>query len=278
MEIKRNTIALVCLFFCGCTSNPFWEDQPTKKLNISGTVTLEDRETDVPVYVWIEDLDISGYTDAESKFSMDISGLETGDGSFTGEVRVFYYVHNYLAQHSILSITGGRLASGQTDFDEDGMLLEPVVLEKLASFDVTCDDSWNKSQGDSLRVKMEISVMEHDISIFSNVKSIDHDYVPSGIMFYTATQEEAYFDQNNIDYLNRFDLDSGLSITWTYWLGSEDITAPTGDYYIRPWFMILQDGVPDALFQSLGIEEMETISVNYLSIPIDIAQKSISLD
>ena len=120
--------------------------------------------------------------------------------------------------------------------------------------------------------------MEHDISIFSNVKSIDHDYVPSGIMFYTATQEEAYFDQNNIDYLNRFDLDSGLSIKWSYWLGSEDITAPAGDYDIRPWFMILQNGVPDALFQSLGIEEMETISVNYLSIPIDIAQKSISLD
>jgi len=278
VEIKRNTIALVCLFFCGCTSNPFWEDQPTKKLNISGTVTLEDRETDVPVYVWIEDIGVSGYTDADSKFSMDISGLETGDGSFTGDVRVFYYVHNYLAQHSILNITGGRLSSSQTDFDQDGILREPVVLDKLASFDLNCDNSWNRAAGDSLRVNLEISIMGHDIGIVSNVKSIDHDYIPSGVMFYLSPQEEIYFDQDNIDHLKQYDLGSGSSITWTFTIGPDDLTAPAGDYYIRPWFMILQDQVPEDLFQSLSIENLETISRDHLILPIDMADKSISLD
>jgi hypothetical protein len=278
VEIKRKTIALVCLFFCGCTSNPFWEDQPTKKLNISGTVTLEDRETDVPVYVWIEGLGLSGHTDSESKFSMDISGLETGDGSFTGDVRVFYYVHNYRAHYSTLYITGGRLSSGQTDFDQDGMLLETVVLEKLASFDVTCDNSWNRAMGDSLRVKLKISIMEHDIGIVSNVKNIDHDYIPSGLMFYLSAQGEMYFDQNNIDYLKQYDLVSGSSTTWNYTIGPDDLTAPAGDYYIRPWFMILQDQVPDALVQSLGITDLETISRDHLILPIDIVDKIISLD
>jgi len=278
VEIKRNTIALVCLFFWACTSNPFWEDQPTKKLNISGTVNLEDRETDVPVYVWIEDIDVSGYTDAESKFSVDISGLETGDGSFTGDVRVFYYVHNYIAQHSILTITGGRLSSSQTDFDQDGILLQPVVLEKLASFDLNCDNSWNRAARDSLRVNLEISVMEHDIGIVSNVKNIDHDYIPSGVMFYLSAQEEIYFDQNNIDYLKQYDLGSGSLTTWNFTIGPHDLTAPAGDYYIRPWFMILQDQVPDDLFQSLGITDLETISASHLNIPIDIVEKSISID
>jgi len=278
VEIKRNTIALVFLFFWACTSNPFWEDQPTKKLNISGTVTLENRETDVPVYVWIEDLGLSGYTDADSKFSIDISGLETGDGSFTGDVRIFYYVHNYLAQHSILNITGGRLASSQTDFDQDGILLQPVVLEKLASFDLNCDNSWHRAEGDSLRVKLKISIMGHDIGILSNVKSIDHDYIPSGLMFYLSPQEEFYFDQNNIDFLMQYELDSGTLATWTFTIGPDDLTAPSGDYYIRPWFVILQDHVPDALFQSLGIEDLETISRDHLILPIDMAEKSISLD
>ena len=277
MEIKRNTIALVCLFFWACTSNPFWEDQPTKKLNISGTVTLEERETDVPVYVWIEDLGVSGHTDADSKFSIDISGLETGDGSFTGEVRVFYYVHNYLAQHSTLNITGGRLASSQTDFDQGGILLQPVVLEKMASFDVTSDNSWNRAAGDSLRVNLKISVMGQDIGILSNVKNIDHDYIPSGVMFYLSAQEEIYFDQNNIDYLKQYGLDAGSTATWTFTIGPDDLTAPSGDYYIRPWFMILQDQLPDDLFQSLGIADLETISRDHLILPIDMADKSISL-
>ena len=88
-----------------------------------------------------------------------------------------YYVHNYIAQHSILTITGGRLSSSQTDIDQDGILLQPVVLEKLASFDLNCDNSWNRAARDSLRVNLEISVMEHDIGIVSNVKNIDHDYI-----------------------------------------------------------------------------------------------------
>jgi hypothetical protein len=87
-----------------------------------------------------------------------------------------------------------------------------------------------------------------------------------------------YFDQNNIDYLKQYDLVSGSSTTWNYTIGPDDLTAPAGDYYIRPWFMILQDQVPDALVQSLGITDLETISRDHLILPIDIVDKSISLD
>ena len=120
--------------------------------------------------------------------------------------------------------------------------------------------------------------MGHDIGIVSNVKSIDHDYIPSGVMFYLSAQEEIYFDQNNIDHLKQYDLGSGSSVTWTFTIGPGDLIAPAGDYYIRPWFMILQDQVPDDLFQSLGIEDLEIISRDHLIMSIDMADKSISLD
>ena len=120
--------------------------------------------------------------------------------------------------------------------------------------------------------------MGHDISIVSSVKNIDHDYIPSGVMFYSNVQEEMYFDQNNIDYLKQYDLGSGSSTTLIFTIAPDDLIAPTGDYYIRPWFIILQDQVPDGMNQSLGIAELETISRDHLSLPIDIAEKSISLD
>ena len=102
--------------------------------------------------------------------------------------------------------------------------------------------------------------------------------IPSGVMFYLSPQEEIYFDQDNIDHLKQYDFDAGSSSTWTFTIGPGDLTAPGGDYYIRPWFMILQDHVPEALFQSLGIEDLEMISRDHLILPIDMADKSISLD
>ncbi len=99
MEIKQNITFLIFILIYGCTSNPFWEDERTKKLTISGTVIAENRDTDVPVYVWLEDLNISGQTNSDNEFSIDISGLETADGSFSGKVRVFYYIHNYKVEY-----------------------------------------------------------------------------------------------------------------------------------------------------------------------------------
>ena len=167
MEIKQNIIVVICIFICGCTSNPFWDDQPTKKLTISGAVIAEDRETDVPVYIWVEDLDISGRTNSDNEFSIDISGLETADGSFSGEVRVFYYIHNYKVEYSVLSITEGRFSSNQTDFSDDGMLNQQIVLEKLASLNVSCDNTWDRSLEDSIRIRMEIKVKDHNISMLT---------------------------------------------------------------------------------------------------------------
>ena len=275
MEIKQNIIILICIFICGCTSNLLWDDQPTKKLTISGTVIAEDRETDVPVYIWVEDLNIAGRTNSNNEFSIDISSLETTDGSFNGEVRVFYYIHNYKVDYSILSITNGRLSSNQTDFDDDGMLNQQVVLEKLASFIVSCDDTWNQGLEDSIRIKMEIKVKDHNISILTGLKSVGQDYAPAGLMFYQSTPEDFYFDQNNLGFISQSNFSSGVSVELIYWLGNGNISAPAGIYYIRPWFFIIQGDIPGGLYQSLGLIDVELINFDHLSLPLDVPLRSI---
>ena len=277
MEIKQNIIILICIFICGCTSNPFWDDQPTKKLTISGAVIAEDRETDVPVYIWVEDLDIVGRTNSDNEFSIDISGLETADGSFSGEVRVFYYIHNYKVEYSILSITEGRFSSNQTDFDENGMLNQQIVLEKLASFNVSCDDTWNRSLEDSIRIRMEIKVKGHNISMLTGLKSVGQDYAPAGVMFYQSASEDFYFDQNNVAFIGQSDFSSGASVELLYWLENGDIVAPAGMYTIRPWFFIIETDIPDGLYLSLGLNDIQSISYEQLILPSDIPIRSISL-
>ena len=290
MEIKQKIIIFI-LFFCGCTSNPFWEDKPTKKVNISGIVIAEERVSDAPVYVWIEDLGVSGHADTTGYFSIDIPNLEAENGNFSGSVRVFYYIHNYRASYSDLFITDGRLTSAQTDFDEGGRLLDSIKLEKLVSLDLTIDNYWNISAGGTLSFSLNLNIKEHPVSILAHVNQPggQQGYEPSGVLFSLNNNEEVYYDENNIDFLQRYDFDPGLSITWTYYIAPDDITpfviddyisldqqlVTTGSYQVRPFAFIQQDQVPNELIQSLGILDTENISVNFLIMPLDMIEKSI---
>ena len=290
MEIKQKTIIFI-LFFCGCTSNPFWQDKPTKKVNISGIVIAEERVSEVPVYVWIEDLDVSGHADTTGYFSIDIPSLEAENGNFSGSVRVFYYIHNYRASYSDLYITDGRLTSAQTDFDEDGRLLDSIKLEKLVSLDLTIDNNWNRSAGDTLIFSLDLNIKEYPVSIFAHVNQPggQQGYEPSGVLFSLISNNETYYDENSIDFLQRYDLDPGVSITWTYYIAPDAITPfviddyitldqqliPTGSYHIRPFAFIQQDQVPDDLVQSLDILDTENISVDFFKMPLDMIEKNI---
>ena len=142
--------------------------------------------------------------DTAGNFSIDIPNLDSQDGSFSGSIRVFYYIHNYKVEHSNLYITNGRLSNAQTDFDQNGNLLEVVYLDRLASFDMSfsgdiTDNVWDSSNGDTLNVDFRINIQDHPVSIYSNVKVLvePHDYVPSGVLFYSSLNNELYYNQDN---------------------------------------------------------------------------------
>ena len=294
MEIKQKIIALF-FFFCGCTSNPFWEDSPTKKVNISGVVVAENRASNTPVYIWIEDLDVSNYTDTTGSFSIDIPSLEAENGNFSGSVRVFYYIHNYIAHHSYLYITDGRLTSAQTDFDDDGSLLDTVKLKKLVSLELDTESAWDRSAGDSITFKMKLGINNRSVTIFSHVNQISgqQEYEPSGVLFSLIEDQDAtYFDDNKIDFLQRYDFEPFSSITWTYNIAPDDLvpfviddyisldeqSVSSGDYRVLPFLFIEQNEIPDKLVQSLGISEIRNISTDFLNMPLDMLDKTISIE
>ena len=123
MEIKNKLTLLALVIFTGCTSNPFWSDSPSKKINIQGYVFKQDSVSNVPVFVFIDHLGVSTNTDENGFYSIDLPNLEMEYGNFSGSVKIYYYIHNYKVFHSNLYITNGRLTSAQTDFDQNGALL-----------------------------------------------------------------------------------------------------------------------------------------------------------
>ena len=94
MELIKNLTATLLFFLVGCTSNPFWEDKPSKKVKIEGYVFANERVSDVSVCVYVEELNVFTYADSSGYFSIDLLNLESEVGNFSGSVKVFYYLHN----------------------------------------------------------------------------------------------------------------------------------------------------------------------------------------
>ena len=291
MELIKNLTATLLFFLVGCTSNPFWEDKPSKKVEIEGYVFANERVSDASVFVYVEDLNVFTYTDSSGYFSIDLLNLESGVGNFSGSVRVFYYLHNYKLAYSTLFITNGRLTGSQTDFDEYGTLIEPVILQKLLSLELSINNVWDRSNADSLRFSLTLMSHDEPVSFLSyvNVLSDPRRYVPSGILLKSNQNDAVYFDENDADLIQRTDLNSNDLLQMDYnvssdgflpfviddYISLEQQLVQNGSYLILPYVFIIQENIPHQILSSMGINNVQNISADYFTMPIDMVLKTI---
>ena len=291
MELIKNLIALLCFVLIGCTSNPFWEDSPSKKLKIEGHVSANEKVSDASVFVYIEELNVFTHADSTGYFSIDLLNLESEVGNFSGSVRVFYYLHNYKIAYSDLFITNGRLTGSQIDFDEHGTLKEPVVLQKLLSLELSTNNVWNRSNLDSLRFTLTLTSHDEPVSFLSyvNVLSDPRRYVPSGILLKSNQNDAVYFDENDADLIQRTDLNPNDILQLDYKIGPEGFfpfviddyisieqqLVQNGSYLKLPYIFIIQENIPQQILYIMGITNPQKISAEYFNIPIDMVLKTI---
>ena len=291
MELIKNLTATLLFFLVGCTSNPFWEDKPSKKVKIEGYVFANGRVSDASVFVYIEDLNVFTYADSSGYFSIDLLNLESEVGNFSGSVRVFYYLHNYKLAYSTLYITNGRLTGSQTDFDEYGTLIEPVILQKLLSLELSINNVWDRSNADSLRFSLTLMSYDEPVSFLSyvNVLSDPREYVPSGILLKSNQNDAVYFDENDADLIQRTDLNPNDILQLEYnvspngffpfviddYISLEQQLVQNGSHLILPYVFIIQDNIPQKILSSMGISNAQNISAEHFTMPIDMVLKTI---
>ncbi len=291
MEIKNRLNLLVLVIFTGCTSNPFWSDSPSKKINIQGYVFKQDSVSKVPVFVFVDGLGVSASTDENSFYSIDLPNLEMENGNFSGSVKIYYYIHNYKVFHSTLYITNGRLTSAQTDFDENGALLEPVRLEKIMSLDISIDSFWNRSSADTLKFSLNIVSYDHPLSFHSYVDVLSNPrrYSPSGLLLQAVENESVYYDENGVDLVQTTDMEANQNIQLNYeiapdgflpfiiddYISLDEQLVQNGTHIIMPYIFIIHDDVPIEIYTAMGLQTIEIISTDYLKVPIDIQPKAV---
>jgi hypothetical protein len=291
MAMNKYLIFFVLILCYSCTSNPFWEDSPSKKINIQGYINTQNSVSNVPTFVFVENLNISTYTDTSGFFSIDFPSLEMEDGVFSGAVKVYYYIHNYKLAHSILYITNGRLTSEQIDFDENGVLINAISLKELASFDLSINNIWDRTNGDTLKLSLMITSNNHPFSYFSyvDIQSNPRRYMPSGILLKSKTNQAVYYDKNNTDFLQKTDISLNETKVLDFkvapngffpfiiddYILLEQQLVQNGEHEVLPYIHIIQDDIPDELFESIGIQNAAIIGESFFKMPIDLIKETL---
>ena len=213
------------------------------------------------------------------------------NGNFSGSVKIYYYIHNYKVFHSNLYLTNGRLTSAQTDFDENGALLEPVRLEKIMSLDISIDSFWNRSSADTLKFSLDLVSHDYPVSFHSYVDVLSNPrrYVPSGLLLQSVQNKSVYYDENGVDFVQVTDMEANQNIQLNYeiapngflpfiiddYISLDEQLVQNGAHVILPYIFIIQEDVPEEIYSLMGLQTIESISVDYLKIPIDIVSKTI---
>jgi len=290
MEIKNKTIVFLLISLFSCTSNPFWDDSGTIEMKITGKVITENNQTNVPVSVWLETFDLYTTTDSVGYFSISINNSQTSYGSMNGPVNLYLYIHNYELDSVTVYFTNGMFSKEQTDFSEDGELLNPVEMKKILSGEVILHFNKNSIQTrDTLRVSFNLETHSAvSIDTYKYILQEDGSDFHSGLFFRSLTDNETItiyrftgtnqFGNSVDDQLRNLTYEKNESITWTYYLLSDSLNFSSGDYEVLPYLLIRHDQIPIGLIDAHGGDSALTLSANYLDLPFDILPDTLQIN
>jgi hypothetical protein len=290
MEIKNKTIIFLLISLFSCTSNPFWDDSGTIEMKITGKVITENNQTNVPVSVWLETFDLYTTTDSVGYFSISINNSQTSYGSMNGPVNLYLYIHNYELDSVTVYFTNGMFSKEQTDFSEDGELLNPVEMKKILSGEVILHFNKNSIQTrDTLRVSFNLETHSAvSIDTYKYILQEDGSDFHSGLFFRSLTDNETVtiyrftgtnqFGNSVDDQLRNLAYEKDESITWTYYLLSDSLNLSSGDYEVLPYLLIRHDQIPIGLIEAQGGDSALTLSAYFLDLPFDILPDTLQIN
>ena len=278
---------LILKLFLSCTSNPFWNDPETEQLTLSGTIFSENNTMGTPISVWLETFDRYTTTDENGDFSLIIQNTQSTDGSVSGSLKVYFFIYNYQLDSAEVNFTNGRLSIDQTDFSADGELIKPIELKKILSGEVELELLENDFYDqDTLEIVFDVDIHTAiDIDLYKFIWVEDNFH--SGLIFYDATNDTAimyrfsgYDDYGNIvnDQLRKLSFDMNEESQWQYLIQTDQLFLPSGEYRIVPYFLIDHSFIPQGMIDHMGGEQIFSFSNEYLTIPMDIMTKVVTIN
>jgi hypothetical protein len=87
-------VIVIFVFLMKCTGNPFWNDDidSEDRLTVTGKVQLQDDPDPETIFIWLEGIQVSTYTNSKGEFTLELPApqLQPG-GGLTGSLKLYHY-------------------------------------------------------------------------------------------------------------------------------------------------------------------------------------------
>ncbi len=106
-----------------------------------------------------------------------------------GPVKLYFFIYNYELDSAIVFFTNGMFSKEQTDFSEEGELLNPVEMKKILSGEVKLHFNKNSIQTrDTLRVSFNFETHSAvSIDTYKYILQENGSNFHSGLFFRSLT-------------------------------------------------------------------------------------------
>ena len=259
---------VLLILFSGCTGSPTETSyiEPRNR-TISGTLSLDGWDTADGIFVWLDGYHLYTYTDENGQFELvlPIGDDVVGMGDAEGVHRLYYFMANYKIEYSTVIIQNGEVLDNRADIGSYGEVLGTVSLRKILDIGIAIqpDEIDENFEGEMLANLTLQAVTDTIIVILPKVV----DGESSAVLLKNIHTQDVYVVTmgSHTDFLifARISIEEyGLNLPFRIDRGF----LPSGQYEVVPFFLIIQDGVPVELYQSLGIH-VDNYGPDYLKMP-----------
>jgi len=268
-----------------CTSNPFWQDGERSFPTISGIAIAEQNEQNIPIFVWIKELNISSYTKEGGQFSIPIRASGSNKITFSGNCNVYFFIHNYQIDSSSFNLADGYFSEIQEDFTTTGEMIKSIHLKNLINGKL--DLSFGSNQlitEDSVRINFSFQT-KSDVQIQAYKYFFGQFENHSGIIFKPLGYGDTIFHRystinssgNEInDQMITLNYLGNEIVYWEYLIHTNSLELLNINYEVYPVFFISHD-YPSGMMEVLGLDSLQNISNNYFRMPSTIEPDLLSI-
>ena len=276
-------VTLCITILIGCTENPFSDPPVVGTSQLSGTVLLSHDFDNSGVYVWIEQIEISAYTNSDGDFLITIPppASQGGGGGIDGDLTMYFYLANYKLDSARVSFLRGVPVVSKGDLNEEGDVARIIKLSKLLNVELSfLKKSISMSSSDSLRIKITLTSPQIEPVASVMAKANTREYTPPSPAFFIKKfdSEESIFKMNDIGYhveLVNF-INKSVTVIYDMAVGFSAGELPTGTYEVIPFVKVRDVNPPLALLNSLGEHVLE-YHPDYLKLPFKRSSEKINL-
>jgi len=287
MQIHTNKIVVILLgiflfFLNGCTKNPFdSSDKVSPQGNkIAGCVELSDRLSPDGIYIWLEKLNIGTRTNDDGKFELIIPPpVSQHGGGVSGDLNLYFYMANYEIETAQVAFFNGRVLHSHGDINKDGEIKNTINLTKILDIEIVIKpeefpsnptlDSLTNIESELINIQLTLRTTNGS----AGIKCSQDELGPVAALFIERVDKDKEFVEMvkikgpaTILILST----QVIGIAPKQWNASFVLEVghlERGNYKIIPYFSVIQESVPDELYESLG--ENVTLPIpNYLNLPM----------